>query len=304
MSQWQVPDRSGAILILLAMVLTGTAGTAQALAPSGAEPEVIGFLRLAIGGPVLLAAAAIGGKLRRMPVGPVLVAAVSFAAYQPFFFNAVDRAGVAVGTIIALGSAPMFTGALVLFARHERLERRWAAATTLAVGGGTLLMASGEAIGVDATGVVLALGAGLSYAVFAVATKGLLDHHPPIAVMAVTLTVGAVLLLPLLVRANVAWVATAHGAAVAVHVGVAATAIAYVLFGHGIARTPVANVVTLTLAEPLTATLLGVAVLRERFTLLAALGAALLLLGLVAASRGTPVVSPRLGVAQSSGRRR
>lgn len=99
-------ERSGPVLNVLAMVLTGTAGTALALAPSGAQPEVVGFLRLAIGGPILLAAAAMGGKLQRMPVRPALLAAISIGAYQPFFFNAVDRTGVAVATIVALGSAP------------------------------------------------------------------------------------------------------------------------------------------------------------------------------------------------------
>lgn len=137
----------------------------------------------------------------------------------------------------------------------------------------------------DTTGVVLALGAGLSYAVFALAAKGLLDNHPPLAVMAVTLTGGAVVLLPLAVGANLAWIGTAQGALTAFHVGVVATAIAYTLFGYGMARTPVAYVVTLTLAEPLTATLLGIFVLSEDLSSLAVLGVALVLIGLVIAGQ-------------------
>lgn len=81
----------------------------------------------------------------------------------------------------------------------------------MAVSGGALLVGGGESIGVDTTGVILSLGAGLAYAVFAVEAKGLLDNHPPLAVMAVTLTGGAVVLLPLVVGANLAWVGTAQG---------------------------------------------------------------------------------------------
>lgn len=283
-------DRSGAVLIVLAMVLTGTAGTVLALAPSGAQPEVVGFLRLAIGGPILLAVAMLGGKLRRMPVRPALVAAISIGVYQPFFFNAVDRTGVAVASVVALGSAPMFTGALVLAMRRGVLNRDWAVATVMAIGGGALLVGGGESIGVDTSGVLLALGAGLSYSVFAVAARSLLDNHPPLAVMGVALTGGGVVLLPVLIGANLTWVGSAQGVATALYVGVVATAVAYMLFGYGMARTPVTTVVTLTLAEPLTGALLGVFLLGEELTPLAALGAGLLLIGLVLAGRSSGTV--------------
>ena len=45
--------------------------------------------------------------------------------------------------------------------------------------------------------------------------------------------------------------------------GIITTALAYALFAETLTITPVATAVTLTLGEPLTATLLGVLVLRE-----------------------------------------
>ena len=48
------------------------------------------------------------------------------------------------------------------------------------------------------TGVTLALGAGLSYAVYAVAVKGLVHRAPPLAVAALTFSVAALSLLPVL----------------------------------------------------------------------------------------------------------
>lgn len=42
----------------------------------------------------------------------VFLAAVCMACYQPLFFTAVKETGIAVGTVIAIGSAPIIAGAL------------------------------------------------------------------------------------------------------------------------------------------------------------------------------------------------
>lgn len=59
--------RSGAvgpIFVLLAAVLWGTMGMAQALALLGAESEVAGAVRIAVGGVTLLVIAAARGELK------------------------------------------------------------------------------------------------------------------------------------------------------------------------------------------------------------------------------------------------
>jgi DME family drug/metabolite transporter len=68
---------------------------------------------------------------------------------------------------------------------------------------------------------------------------------------------------------------------VALHLGLLATAAAYALFSRGLSQVPVATAVTLSLAEPLTAGLLGVFLLGERLTAWALLGIVLLLSGLI-----------------------
>ena len=277
----------GVVLVALSMLLIGTTGTSQALGPDGIDPTVVGLLRLGIGGPVLLGFAAATGRLSTsMRRGPLAVAAVSIAAYQPCFFGGIDRTGVAVGTIVALGSSPVFAGVLGLVVRGERPGRRWAMATVLAIAGGALLVGGGGSAEVDPTGIVLALGAGLSYAVFAVVTRGLLDHHPPPGVMAVSLTGAAVLLLPTLAIGDTAWLATGGGIAVSLHLGLVATALAYGLYGFGAARLPVATTTTVTLTEPLTAAVLGMLVLGERLTAISSTGAILLAGGLVVIATG------------------
>lgn len=283
-SQTHKRTTGGVWLILMAALLWGTTGTSQALAPAGASPMTIGALRLAAGGLTLLAVALTRGGLRgggRWPVVATLCAGGFVAAYQLTFFAAVKATGVAVGTMVAIGSSPMIAGVLAFFFRGERPGRRWMAATILAIAGCTLLvMAGGGGISVTPLGVLLALGAGGSYAAYTLAIKTLLDGRSPDAVMAVVFCVGALILSPLLVGADIAWIAAPRGALVILHLGVIATAAAYLLFARGLETVPVASAVTLSLAEPLTAAILGVAVVGERLTPTALCGILLLFGGL------------------------
>jgi DME family drug/metabolite transporter len=148
------------------------------------------------------------------------------------------------------------------------------------------LVAAGGSLSVDGLGLVLALGAGAAYATYAVASKGLLDERPPDAVMAVVFCLGAVLLAPLLFVADLSWLAQPRGLAVALHLGLVATAAAYALFARGLMAIPVAAAVTLSLAEPLTAGTLGVVLLGEQLTTSAVLGIGLIFGGLVLLSLG------------------
>jgi DME family drug/metabolite transporter len=214
---------------------------------------------------------------------PAVAGGLGVAAYQLCFFAAVDSTGVAVGTVVALGSGPAFAGVFGLLLRRERPTRRWALATALAVAGAALLvLAGGDGASVDPAGVLLALGAGASYGLYTVTSKMLLeDGHQPEGVMAVAFGLGAVLLGPLLAFGHTAWLATPGGAALAIYLGLVPTALAYVLFARGLQKLPASSVATLTLAEPLTAATLGVIVLGERPGPAAALGALLVLSGLL-----------------------
>lgn len=270
-------------------MLWGTTGTALAFAPQGAEPAAVGAVRIAVGGAALVFIAALRGDLRlreirRWSPTTTAVAALGIAAYQPLFFAGVAQTGVAVGTVVAIGSAPVATGIIGFVFRGERPGLRWGAATVLAVLGCGLLIGAGGRIAVDAGGVLLALGAGTCYGTYATASKRLLEEKPYTAVMAVAFGLGAVLLSPVLLFSDLGWLAEPRGAAVALELGLVATAAAYLLFARGLAGLPVATAATLSLAEPLTAGLLGVAVLGERLSAVALVGVGLLLSGLVLVS--------------------
>jgi DME family drug/metabolite transporter len=268
--------------VLLAAVCFGTTGTAQALGPD-ASPVTVGAARIAVGALLLLLAQRVAARADAgpWPRGPVLAAALGVAAYQLCFFAAVKDTGVAVGTVVALGSAPALAGAGGWLLDRRAPGGAWAAATALACAGVALLALAGGGSEVSGPGVLLAVGAGASYAAFTLASKRLLDSgHPVEPVMARAFGWGAVLLIPVLVLGDLSWVATPGGAAMALWLGAIPTAVAYLLFARGLRHLPANEVATLTLGEPVTATLLGAIVLGERPGASAMIGIVLILAGL------------------------
>ncbi len=276
-------NSSGSWFILFAAMLWGTTGTAQGLAPVGATPLTVGTIRLAIGGLSLLILAIARKQFfsgKRWPRLQTFISAFFVASYQLCFFAAVAKTGVAVGTMVAIGSSPVAAGILGFLIRKETLERKWYIATFLAIIGCALLSMSGGQINLDLAGVFLALGAGVSYAIYTVSVKGLLDQHSPDAVMAVVFTSAALLMIPTIFFADWNWVLQAQGLIVALHLGIVTAALSYWLFARGLKIVKVGNVATLSLAEPLTASLLGVFVLNERLGMLEVLGILLIFSGI------------------------
>ena len=281
------PTGPAVAAVLAAAALFGTTGTAQALGPDGTSPLGVGAVRLAVGGlALLLVLPLVGGSARdatrlwRTPVG--LLAGLCTALYQVCFFAAVDRAGVALGTLVTIGSGPVFAGLLGAVLLRERVEASWLVATGTCVAGLALLSLSGGSDGAtDSLGLLLALTSGAAYAAYTVAAKRLMRADGlPADVMASAFALGGLLLLPLLATQPLSWLATPGGWALAGYLGLVTTTAAYLLFGRGLAVLAAGPVTTLVLAEPLVATALGVGVLGELLPALGVAGAALVLAGL------------------------
>jgi DME family drug/metabolite transporter len=277
------------VLVLLAAVCFGTTGTAQALGPDAA-PVTVGAVRIAIGGALLLLVArAVPRAAAAWPRRDVAIIAVAIAAYQLAFFAAVHRTGVAVGTVVALGSAPAIAGVTARVADGEPLTGRWALATALACVGVLLLVLGGASASVDPLGIALAVVSGTGYATYTVLAKRLLRAgHAPERVMAVSFSLGAVLLAPVLLLGDLTWMARTDGLVMALFLGAVPTALAYVLFARGLRSLSPGETATLTLAEPLTATGLGILALGERPGAVAAVGAGLVLAGLLTLAAPAP----------------
>jgi len=273
------------LLVLFSAVLAGTIGTAQTFVPAGASPLAVGGLRLVVGGIVLLGWAAFRGVLsidRSWIRFSTLAAGVSMAVFTPLFLSAVAKTGVAVGTMTAIGSAPFAAGVMGYFLRREKPDPRWMAATFLSVIGCCLLaFASKSNVEISVTGLILAFLAGIAFAGFNTASKQLLENHPSESVMAVAFCLAALIIMPIIMMTDLTWVMNGRGIAVILYLGIITTGVTYTLLSQGLKNIPVATAVTLNLAEPLTATLLGVIVVGERLSMLTASGVALIFCGLL-----------------------
>jgi DME family drug/metabolite transporter len=294
-------DSSGVLLVLAAGVLWGTVGPAQVLAGSPASPITLGAARILTGGLLLTAFVLVAapGSVRvpgRAAWPALLAASAATGTFQAAVLTSVDRSGAAVATAVVFGLAPVTTGLFERVVLRTRLTRRWAAGTACAIAGCALLMlpgASGAAgdgtSGADPLGIGLGLLAGCCFGVYTVAAKRLLDHRVAMpAAVAVTLLVGGTLLLPW-AAPGVPDLAGPRSLALVAWLGVAATAVAYMCFVGGLRRVTAATAGTLSLAEPLVAAVLALAVLGERLPAPAAAGALLLLGGLVLVSVPAPV---------------
>src|SRR5690625_56735 len=270
------------LLVLFAAVLWGTTGTAQAFAPSSAHPIAIGATRLAVGGLFLLLIVLIRGNVnfKNWPVKTTLLASLCMCIYQPLFFSAVSITGVAIGTVVAIGSAPIFSGLTEWVYLKTRPPKVWWFSTGLAILGCLMLFINKESIMIDPFGIVLALGAGLSFASYTLVSRSLVENHSSLSVLAVVFTLSAICLSPFLFIFDMSWIVSIRGLSVSLQLGIMATGIAYYLFSKGLVYVTSSTAVTLALAEPLTAALLGVFLLGEHLTITSWFGIFLLILGI------------------------
>jgi len=273
------------VLVISAAALFGTIGTARVLGPEAPSASV-GAVRLVIAAGLLLLLAAPHGwaplvAAWRLPA--VWIAGVAQAAFNLTFLGAVTRTGVAVGTLVAIGSTPILTGLAT-----RQLSRAWLLATGLALVGLTALLSEGLRAGVTVPGVVLALGASASYATFILSSAALATSAVDMtAKLAAIFTVAAAVLAPALLLSPLDWSRTASGLAMVAYMAVAATVVAYSLFNRGLRSVAAGSAATLGLTEPLVAALLGVAVLHEELSPLSWTGAGVVLLALAVMVRTT-----------------
>jgi DME family drug/metabolite transporter len=280
--------------VLVGASLFGTIGTARVLGPESPSGSV-GAVRVLLAAVILLLLAArpaAGSWRQEWRRQTTLVAGVAQASFQITFLAAVLHAGVAVGTLVAIGSAPLVAG---LLSRH--VTRTWVVATTVALAGLFLLVLGGGAARLSWTGLLLALGAGASYASYLVATsRAVRQGAPPALTTAVAFTVAAVVLVPWLVLEDRSWLGTGDGWLMVGYLALVPTVLAYRLFARGLRHVPASTASTMALAEPVVATVLGVTLLGERLSALGWFGAALVLTGLVLVSQrpvGTSGGQPR-----------
>ena len=277
----------GLLSIALAATTWGSIGVAVAvlygLTPT--TPLSVSFWRLALSAPVLLLLSRYfaGPNFWRVAAGdrvPLLVMGAAFAAYQVCYFAAIPHIGVAAAVLVNICSAPIFAAVLSGLFLRERLTWVVGLALVGAVTGAVLLVGqSPEAATPNALvlGGVLALGAGLSYALVALTARMVAPRYHPIQPVTWAVTLSALLLLPVALGAGLDVGYPPAGWGILLYLGVVPTAVGYGLYVFGL-RTVTATVSTIfALLEPLISTVLAVTVLHERLSPGGLWGGALLL---------------------------
>jgi len=286
----------GLVLIALAAMSWGTSGSVMTVLAerAAASPLLVGVARLWLAAVFLLLATAFTARPFAIAPGDrwrCFAMGVCMAGYQAAYFTAVTLGGITVVALVAICSAPLMIAALAPWLLGEPLTPRVRRALVLGVLGTALLVASPSgALDPSArflAGVLLAFGAGLAYALYVLAAKATLRRSAPLPATAVTFTSGAILLTPALLWTTEPLTQFARGWPWLVYLGGVATAGAYALYTVGLRRVPASVAGVTTLLEPLTATVLGMALFGERLGAVGGVGALLLVtaLGLLLTDR-------------------
>lgn len=267
------------IFVLLGAILWGTTGTAQTFLPDSAHPFIISAGRSATGGLFLLIIMVLLKKIkfRSWPWKQTLYAAVCISLFQLLFFSSVRLTGVAVASVVAIGSAPVFSGLIEWIFLKMRPTKVWGFSTGLAIIGCMLLFVTKGEVSINPFGVLYSLIAGIIFALYTMTSKSMLQKEEAMAVVAMTFSLSALLLTPSYFLFDVSWLNDAGNIGIIFYLGIATTSIAYVLYGWGLRKIPASSALTLSLAEPTTAALLGVVVVGEILSTTSWMGIGLLL---------------------------
>jgi len=279
-------SRRGLLLILLSGVLWGTVGISSKIlyGLSATTPLSVGFFRLAISVPVLLAACWITQRRKifdvsRHDLALMFLTGMTTAFYQLLYFASVERAGVAVATLITLCTAPIMVAVFSVIITKEKPSTFVIIALIGALAGTAIIVGYQESTGDmsrSLSGKFMALGSALGYAIITLATRKLAGRYHPIQPIAISFTFGALILFVIALSRGVVLDYSPIGWSILVYLGVIPTALAYVLFITGMRYTTATVASTATLVEPLTATILAWLVFGENFSPMGGVGVALL----------------------------
>ncbi|MDQ0770930.1 DME family drug/metabolite transporter [Pseudarthrobacter defluvii] len=298
----------GALAVVAASILWGTTGTAATFAPA-VSPLAIGAVAMGLGGllQALYATRHIavqsGALLQRWRL--VSLGAAAVAVYPLAFYSSMHLSGVAVGTVVSIGSAPVAAALIERFADRKPLSRQWILGALLGVGGAALLSLAGhapagaESAGTASTGsmaaasgpgadqwmstagILLGLLAGTTYALYSWAAHRLTSNGLTTrAAMGAVFGLGGLLLMPVLAVTGGPLLESWGNAGVGAYMAAVPMFAGYLLFGWGLARVGASTATSISLLETVVAAVLAVLVVGERLPALGWLGAAVVLASL------------------------
>jgi len=263
----------GTLGVLIAAILWGTTGTAATFAPD-LGPLAVGAVAMGIGG-LLQALIALRSIIRERTLIAanrryLVFGAAAVAIYPLAFYASMRYAGVAAGTVISIGSAPLFSALIESCLDGQKLSKKWMLGAAIGVSGITLLSlaeSGAHQAGGDKTivGICLGLLAGLTYALYSWSARRMMQNGVATrAAMGATFGAGGLLLMPVLMMTGAPLLASWQNAGVGIYMALVPMFIGYLCYGMGLARIPASMATTITLVEPVIAALLAVVLVGER----------------------------------------
>ncbi len=282
----------GVSAVLFSSVVWGTTGTAATFAPE-VSAVAIGAAAMGIGG-LLQALLAGRGIVRSLSLlnkqwALLVLGGLAVAIYPLAFYASMRMAGVTIGTVVTIGSAPLLSALIEYLFDGARLSRQWLLGALIGLAGIVLItVAEGadhaaiETNNSVITGICLGLLGGLTYALYSwTARRMMLNGVRSSVAMGATFGLGGLLLMPVLIVAGGPFLASWNNAAVGIYMAIVPMFLGYVCFGIGLARIPASMATTITLIEPVVAAILAIIIVGERLPLMGWFGVMLVISCLV-----------------------
>lgn len=275
---------NGPILFLLGNLAFATNGIWLKMAPAESSSFTLAAFRMIIGCLCLLLWLKLRKKqfsLKNWNWKYIFLYAVVLWGFQVFLFQSILTIGVAIGTVIAVGSTPLFAGLIQWIIQRKLPGKIWFISTGVAILGLVFLNVGNSGQSLSISELLLPVFSGFCSAVTLFAGPKLsLTHAPEEGVVLVTF-IAALLFLPFLFFCPISWIGSPEGLCSVIMLGVVNCALAYSLILAGLKTTQPATASCLSLSEPMGAALIGIVFLGEKLTLNSALGIFLIFISVV-----------------------
>lgn len=267
------------LLLIVLSVLWGGSFFFNGVALRELPPLTVALARVALGAVCLLILLKpLGGALPRRGVDWLPFAIMGLVNNViPFslFLTAQTMISSGLASVIN-ATTPLFAVLVMAASGEERLTGRRIAGVLIGIGGVALLRGPGLAAGGQALGILLCLGAALSYGFAGYWGRRALGGVPPLTSATAQLICSTPVMAIIAASVERPWMLPMPGVATWLAVaGLAtlSTALAYILFFRILNRSGAVNVVLVTLLIPVTAILLGVWILNEPLSVNEVVGA-------------------------------
>lgn len=282
----------GMLSILFAATLWGTTGTIASLAPN-ISSLAIGAFSMGVGGifQVFLSYKSIKKDFLKVITHKkmLIVSIVALVVYPLAFYSSMRLAGVAIGTVVSIATAPFFSVLLeCLFSKRREVTKQWLISFVVGVIG-IILLVSSEPSSINNAhsdmklfGVLLGLVAGMTYATYSWGLKTMIDQGVKSqAAMGSIFGFGAILLLPTLFITGDNMFSSPTNIMVLGYMALIPMGVGYIAYGFGLRFVTASSANLLTMFEPVIAAVLAVVIVGESIPSIGWMGIVLILVCLL-----------------------